>query len=162
MIICTLDDQYVCLLTDSRFCAIEWSNMLGRLWASLFSSEQGNIIDLLLTNSFGINNIEAIEINIPIHIMVRIDLIEYLPGNIIIDLLFHLLELLESYLFFIFLIATLLIFTINFGLKTLPDFFVLFYYSHSFIHHELFDVHGARFAGRHPLQILFVSKLCLS
>ena len=94
--------------------------------------------------------------------MFSIDFIEYLPGNIIVDLLFHLLELLKSYLLFIFLVPTLLILPVNFRLQTLPDLFVLFYHSHALIHHELFDVHGARFAGRHSLQILLVGKLCMS
>jgi len=94
--------------------------------------------------------------------MVSIDFIKDLPGDIIVDLLFHLLKLLESYLFFIFLVPTLLILSVNFRLQTLPDLLVLFDYTHAFIHHELLDVHGARFAGRHSLQILLVGKLCMS
>lgn len=52
-----------------------------------------------------------------------INLIEYLPGNVIVDLLLHLLVLLECDFFFIVLESVSLVFFVDFAMQLLSDLF---------------------------------------
>lgn len=99
----------------------------------LVSSEKSNIIDFLFTNGLSINDIEAVEVDIPVNIMLLVNLIEDLPGNIIVDLLLHFLELFKGNLFFVFLVSALLVLPVNFSLKTFTNFFIFFDHTHPFI-----------------------------
>jgi uncharacterized membrane protein YecN with MAPEG domain len=71
------------------------------------------VIDFLFSDSFSVNKVQAIEIDVSIDIYILVNFIEYLPSDIIVDLLLHLLELLECYLLLVFLVPTILVLLVH-------------------------------------------------
>ena len=85
----------------------EGSHMLHR--RPLLSNHHSAIVDFLLGDSLSVDEVEAVEINIPVHIHILVNFVENLPSYIVVDLLLHFLELFESDLFFIFLEPAILV-----------------------------------------------------
>jgi hypothetical protein len=137
VVVGALDHQDVLLL-------LEWPDVEA---ASRLLSQQGNVVDLLLADGFGVYQIKAIQINILVNIMIGIGLIKDLPGDIIIDLLLHFLELLKCYFFFILFISTLLVFPVNLGLETLTNFLELVNDAQTLVQHILLDFWWALLVG---------------
>ena len=75
----------------------------------LLSNHHPAIVDFLLGDSLSVDEVEAVEIDIPVHIHILVNFIENLPGYIVVNLLLHFLELFESDLLFIFLESAILV-----------------------------------------------------
>ena len=106
---------------------IEWPNMLQALdGGPLLPGHQCDIVYFLLGYCFGVQEIEAVKINVAIGVIVLVYFVKDLPGNIIIDLLLHLLKLFKSNLFLrVLLVAAILVLFVNFMLKILSHLLIL-------------------------------------
>jgi hypothetical protein len=83
----------------------------------------GQVIDLLLGDSFPIANVQAVEINDRLSVVVDVDLVKDLPRDIKVNLLHHFLKLLVRD--FVSAVLGLLILFLNIFLKLFADLIIL-------------------------------------
>ena len=121
----------------------------------LLPNHHATIVDFLLSNSLCVNEIEAVEIDVSVHIHVLVNFIENLPCYIVVYLLLHFLELFESDLFFIFLEPAILVLFVDLQLQIFSHFFVLFNNPQSMLPHG-FVIVSARL--RNSLEVLLLRK----
>ena len=102
-------------------------NFIGVLRWTLFSNHHPAIVDLLLGDSCSVDEVEAVEINIPANIYILVNFVENLPSYIVVYMLLHFLVLFESDLFFnIFLEFAILVLFVRLKLQIFAQFFILF------------------------------------
>ena len=83
------------------------------------------VVDFLLGNGLRIHNIETVEVDNLLDVVVLIDLVEHLPGHVVVYLLQHLLKLVVAYSFVIvWAIFALVILSVSFLLELCSYLFV--------------------------------------
>ena len=131
----------------------EGSHMLH--WRSLLPNHHATIVDFLLGDSLCIDEVEAVQIDVSVHIHILVNFVENLPSYIVVYLLLHFLELFESDLLFIFLEPAILVLFVDLQLQIFADFFVLFNNPQSVLPHG-FVIVSARL--RNSLEVLLLRK----
>lgn len=99
MLFAALDYQHCWLIgIKALTLVLERSDMpeLRVVETSLLPHQQCNIINLLFSDGFCIHDVKAIQINELVSVVVLVNFIEYLPSDIVVNLLLHFLVLLEG------------------------------------------------------------------
>ena len=79
----------------------------------------------MLGDGLGIREVQAVQVNVLVGVVALIDLVEDLPSDVVVDLLFHLLVLFKSYFFIdISLVFARLKFFVGLVLQILSNLFV--------------------------------------
>lgn len=121
----------------------------------LLPNHHAAIIDFLFGDSLCVDEVEAVEIDVSVHIHVLVNFIKNLPSYIVVYLLLHFLELFESDLLFIFLEPAILVLFVDLQLQIFAHFFILFNNPQSVLSHG-FVIVSARL--RNSLEVLLLRK----
>lgn len=109
----------------------------GQAFNLFFSDRPSYIIYLLLCDSLGVQDIEAVQVDNLVNIVKVIDLVKCLPSDVVVNLLKHLSKLIIGYKTSVVLVHVGLVLLIGLLLKVLTDFLKLLI-NHSIFLSELF------------------------
>ena len=94
-----------------------------------FLNSFADVVDFLFSYSLSIHNIKTVKVHNLFNVIVFINFIENLPGNVVINLLQHFLKLIiTDSVLFIWTIFAIVVFAVGFLLKLGADFLILLHH----------------------------------